>query len=71
MPAVVSTTAAATEAGRLQTRPADAAGFTGPPPRSCYLMFTQVIAEQRYASELLRTATDMPVVDGLVPDKIG
>jgi hypothetical protein len=34
-------------------------------------MFTQVIAQQRYASGLLRTATNMPVVDGFGPDKIG
>jgi hypothetical protein len=34
-------------------------------------MFTQVIAEQQYASELLRTATNMPVIDGFGPDKIG
>jgi hypothetical protein len=34
-------------------------------------MFTQVIVQRRYAFGLLRTATNMPVVDGLVPDKIG
>jgi hypothetical protein len=34
-------------------------------------MFIQVIAQQRYTSELLHTATDMTIVDGLVPDKIG
>jgi hypothetical protein len=33
-------------------------------------MFTQVIAWQQYASWLLRTATNMPAVDGFVPDKI-